>query len=361
MYLSNSSSEKDVAVIINSAANVGANTLAHTAITALNNSASITVVSTNNTHSVTQQVSANASAIKSTSDMELQPASTDASAKGAKRASGQTGPKSLAGKKKIRFNALKQGRYAKSPVLPFEDAKLYDKHSKSVFAALAPTNYIETQMVDEYANALWRIYRHEARSVYEREQILNRLTPQMAAQMLGMADERAHRAPQYLTQLDYKVSKAECQSAQKGLKQYEHLLKNAKGIANFNLVWRQYPELFEALAVWIDSHFSDVPLFNATHQGLSLGWQQHPAKVLECLDKLSDELYYIAHWEEMKPKIRVWMETYYFLQRTEQYRINQDEQLLMKERNYAHTLLDRLARLRKSGILVHSTSLTGGE
>lgn len=73
--------------------------------------------------------------------------------------------------------------------------------------------------------------------------------------------------------------------------------------------------------------------------------------MLESLETLCDELYYVAHWEKIKPAIRVWMESYYFLQRAEQYRINQDEQLLMKERNYAHSLLDRLSRLRKTGVL----------
>ena len=32
---------------------------------------------------------------------------------------GQTGPKSVQGKLNIRFNALKSGIFAKSPVLPF--------------------------------------------------------------------------------------------------------------------------------------------------------------------------------------------------------------------------------------------------
>lgn len=39
-----------------------------------------------------------------------------------KNANGQTGPKSIAGKQRSRFNALKSGRYAKSQLLPFEDA-----------------------------------------------------------------------------------------------------------------------------------------------------------------------------------------------------------------------------------------------
>lgn len=270
---------------------------------------------------------------------------------------GQTGPKSSAGKKAIRFNALKTGQHAKSVLLPFEDEKAYAKHLKEVFSALAPANYIEAQIADEYANALWRILRHETRGAYEREKILERLTPQMAAQMLGITGNRAARAPEYLTQLRYVVSQSERVLAKKGLQEYAHLIEHAKGIQNFNLVWRQYPTLFEALATLIDARQIKPTLFGPTSQGLSMAWQQNPNKILSYLEELADELYYLANWELMRPQIRTWMEAYYFSQRTEQHRINQDEQLLMKERNYAHSLLDRLMRQRKSGFLWNISSV----
>jgi len=274
-----------------------------------------------------------------------------------KKTHGQTGPKSSAGKKAIRFNALKTGRHAKSMLLPFEDKKAYDKHLREVLSALAPANYIEVQIADEYANALWRILRHETRGAYEREKILEHLTPQMAAQMLGISGNRAARAPEYLTQLRYVVSQSERVLAKKGLQEYAHLIAHAKGIQNFNLVWRQYPTLFEALATLIDARQIKPTLFGPTSQGLSMAWQQNPNKILSYLEELADELYYLANWELMRPQIRIWMEAYYFSQRTEQHRINQDEQLLMKERNYAHSLLDRLMRQRKSGFLWNISSV----
>ena len=324
-------------VVSNAVSNVVSNAVSNIASNAVSNlaskAASITISNLATPEPILQE--------KTTSDNQVRP----------RQATGQTGPKSVAGKRKIRFNALKQGRYAKSTLLPFEDEKLYAKHSKEVFAALGPINYIETQLVDEYANAIWRIYRHETRGAYEREQILKRLTPTMAAQMLGIADTKVHKAPEYLIKLAHVIPKTESQQALNAIAQYVHLQKNAKGIANFNLVWRQYSILFEALSVWVDDHGFNTPLFNGSHEGLSLAWQKNPIKVLESLEALCDELYYVAHWEKIKPAIRVWMESYYFLQRAEQYRINQDEQLLMKERNYAHSLLDRLSRLRKTGVL----------
>jgi hypothetical protein len=276
-----------------------------------------------------------------------------------RKAYGQTGPKSIVGKRKIRFNALKTGQFAKSMLLPFEDAKLYARHSKAIFSALAPSNYVETQLVDEYANALWRIQRHETRGAYEREKILERLTPAMAAQMLGITGTRAACAPDYLIQLHHVISLTEMKSARVALNQFGYLMQNAKGIGNFNLVWRQYQELFEALATWVGQHYTKNPLFGATGEGLSMVWQKNPVKLLQCLEQMTNELYYIANWKLIQPQVRVWMESYYFLQRSEQHRINQDEQLLMKERNYAHGLLDRLMRQRKSGLLTEVIILDG--
>lgn len=264
-----------------------------------------------------------------------------------KKANGQTGPKSIAGKRRSRFNALKSGRYAKSQLLPFEDAKQYSRHCKEIYKALDPVNYIEAQLADDYAKYTWRIQRHETRNSYEREKILEKLTPAMAADFIGVTGTRAGNAPEFLVNLSYRIPASERQRAQIALNQYEHLMTNAKGIQNFNLVWRQYKELFEALAIWIDARSSKVPLFSPTGQGLSIAWQQQPAKLLEYLGVVSDELYYIANWDQFRPQIRVWMEAYYFLQRQEQYHLTQDEHLLIKERNYANGVLDRLMRLRK--------------
>lgn len=267
-----------------------------------------------------------------------------------KRSHGQTGPKSLAGKSRSRWNALKDGATAKSSVLPFEDERQYRRHIKATENALRPQNYIEEQLVREYAENLWRITRHENRGAYEREKILTTLTPAMAAQMLGFDEQKIACAPDYLLNLRYRISKHEEQKSVLALSQYHDLMKNAKGIANFNLVWRQYPSLFEALATWVGMQPQLVPIMGATGKGLDLYWQQQPKKLVALLEMFVNHLFYVAHFEQLKPKIRIWMESWFFLQRAEMRRLEQGEQLLIKERNHGQALLDRLMRLRKSGL-----------
>ena len=267
------------------------------------------------------------------------------------KAHGQTGPKSIAGKNRSRWNALKDGATAKSGVLPFEDVRVYQRHIREVEKALEPTNYVEAQLVREYAEGLWRIIRHEKRGSYQREEIFKRLTPVMMAQMLGLDECYWSCAPDYLMDLKYNITQREEARAKRALSQYAHLQSNAKGIANFNMVWRQYPDLFEALSEWlITKNPGSTPIFTNTGKDLNLPWQQNPQKLTQLLEKFSNYLYYVAHFEGFKPDIRVWLESWFFLQRTEMRKLEYDDQLLLKERNHTHSMLDKLIRFRKSNL-----------
>ena len=266
-----------------------------------------------------------------------------------RKAHGQTGPKSLAGKNKARWNALKDGSTAKSSVLPFEDERLYQRHIAEVEKALQPTNYVEVQMVREYAEGLWRIVRHEKRGAYERQFILERITPAQVASMLGLDERYIKSAPDYLTDLKYKILKKEQAIAKEAFAQYQHLLANAKGIPNFNMVWHQYRLLFEELAIWVRQNYPDyLPILSGNRQALNLPYQQNPKKILEFIEAFSNCLFFMMHFEEFKPAIRVWMESWFFLQRSEMRQLEADDQLLMKERNYTYAMLDKLLRFRKT-------------
>lgn len=272
-----------------------------------------------------------------------------------KKAHSQTGPRSLAGKNRSRWNALKDGASARSSVLPFEDERLYKRHIKEVEGALQPANYVEVQLVREYAEGLWRIARHENRGACAREKILEQITPAMVAQILRLGERYVASAPYYLTDLKYKISARETADAKRALALYHHLLDNVKGIANFNLVWTQFKVLFEAADAWVQAQRTKTtPILNSLRSGLNIAWQQKPELFLEVLDRFSIHLYYVAHFEEFKPEIRIWMEAWYFGQKMEMRHIEHDEQLLLKERNHVYGILDKIARLRKANLYLES-------
>ncbi len=260
----------------------------------------------------------------------------------------QTGPKTERGKSHSRWNALSHGRYAKSAVLPFEDESLYKKHIRETRIALEPQNHVEEQIVDAYANALWRIQRQENYTAYQRDQILEQLTPAMMANMLGLSAEYCAQAPKYLVNLKYKIPKQQELLANMALEQYDRLMENAAGIANFNLVWRQFPDLFNALSAYIDREDTTTPLFTSSGKDLTLAWQQHPKEIVVRLEKLVIELFYMANHTQFKPQIRLLMEAWYFAQKSELQRIERDDAALVKERKHASNLLDKLIQLRKA-------------
>ena len=266
-----------------------------------------------------------------------------------RKAHGQTGPKSVAGKNRSRWNALKDGATAKSMVLPFEDQRLYQQHIREVEKALVPANYVEAQIVREYAEGLWRIIRHEKRGTYERERILDTIEPKMVANMLNLEDRYVQAAPHYLVDLKHRIPKKTQAIAHEVLEQYQHLQKNAKGIANFNMVFKQYELLFRTLDQWVKSNdFNLTDIVGSTNVGLNLPWQQHPQKLLELIETFEKAMYFAAYFESFKPAIRVWMESWFFLQKIEMRHLEALDQLLVKERNQTYSMLDKLMRFRKS-------------
>ena len=66
-----------------------------------------------------------------------------------------TGPTSLAGKSVSRFNGLKSGLYAKSLVLPGEDAAELEALAESSRRTYEPIGQAETDLVDQLIESTW--------------------------------------------------------------------------------------------------------------------------------------------------------------------------------------------------------------
>jgi hypothetical protein len=87
-----------------------------------------------------------------------------------KNAQKSTGPRTPEGKSKVRFNALKDGATAKSPVIPGEDPAEFQARIDTWTQDLAPTNSAERYLVEHAARASWQLDRldraHAARLAY---------------------------------------------------------------------------------------------------------------------------------------------------------------------------------------------------
>jgi hypothetical protein len=261
---------------------------------------------------------------------------------------GQTGPKSIPGKKNSSMNALKTGLFAKSTILPFEDEAHYKKHTKQVLISLSPENAIEQAIAQQIADSLWRGARLELRSTMNREEVFTQLTPQALAGFLGIEGKRQARAPDYLVTPNHQIPPKALGIPKKCLQQFDHLVKNVKGVANYEAVWRQYPELFTELHYWLEDEEDMLDLFMSDFKGLNVAWQQRPRLIEEHLEVFNDHCWYLVHFEELRPQIRTWMASWYFLQARESHNITHADDLLVKERRHCQSLLEMYFKMRKS-------------
>jgi hypothetical protein len=72
-----------------------------------------------------------------------------------------TGPRTPEGKDRAKFNALKHGMDARTPVLPGEDAEAYRARSAAWMAEFQPGNAFEQFLVEQAARVSWQIERAE--------------------------------------------------------------------------------------------------------------------------------------------------------------------------------------------------------
>jgi hypothetical protein len=259
---------------------------------------------------------------------------------------GQTGPKSIAGKRKSSMNALKSGMFARTPVLPFEDDAQYRRHVKSVIASLAPEDAVQVNLAQQIADSMWRGQRQEYRAALQRDDVFKALTPTIMAEFLGLKGIFAKHPPRFLVTPNLKVSRKDAQEHKRLHGQHEHLVANAKGIANYNMVWRQYPDFFVYLEQWMSS--INPPLFMANRQGLDIHWQNHPRKLEGYIEEYGAHCWYLANFDGLRNQIRNWMGIWFFLKGRESEKIERFDDRMLQERRTCQGLLDCFFRMRKS-------------
>jgi hypothetical protein len=68
---------------------------------------------------------------------------------------GHTGPKSARGKANSALNSVKHGGYAKTKILPFEDAGERKRLERELYRAYDPKDAIEEDFVDRLVDHYW--------------------------------------------------------------------------------------------------------------------------------------------------------------------------------------------------------------
>jgi len=260
---------------------------------------------------------------------------------------GQTGPRSIKGKAISSMNALKSGAYAKTKVLPHEDADERKKLEREMYKALKPKGSVEESLVDQMIDSLWTSERFKLRLVLRQSNIFSQLMPSTLAELIEAPIDYCSFAPDYLKETNTRFSKADIALASQRYKQYEHLCKHSKGIQNYQMVFASYKDLFQGAHEFIGGSYQQA-LIMETGAGLGIAWQQNPRKLEEVLLKYAASLWYMIHFDELRPHIRHATATWFFLDRQTRKESDYQDDMVNRELNRYKTLLDTFMKFRKS-------------
>lgn len=259
---------------------------------------------------------------------------------------GRTGPKSLAGKAKSSLNAVKHGGYAKTKILPFEDASEYRRLERELYKSLKPSNALEESLVDQMVQSLWVTERFKLRLAERQDSIFRQLTPAALAELIEVDDCYRSYAPAYLKEPNTRFMKKDLKVPAKRYQLCLHLILNSSGIQNYQMVFGRYQDLFQGMDEYFgDKHGSRIML--STGSGIDLFWQGNARKLEQLVLEYAAHLYYMIHFDQLRPKIRYWMSAWFFLHRRDQHESDYQDDLVIKELNRFKSLLDSFLKLRR--------------
>ncbi len=272
---------------------------------------------------------------------------------------GREGRRQLRYKSDSSLNAVKHGAYAKTKVLPHEDAKERERLTRNMYKDLKPKGVVEENLVDQMIDCLWTAERFKLRLAMRQENIFAQLTPTALAQMIEVPEMFQPYAPDYLKDPNTRFSKKELVLPKQEYNMYIHLHENTKGIANYQTVFHIYKPLFEGLDYYIGDSYGS-PLILSTGAGLEIAWQNAPKKLEEVLLEYAASLWYMIKFDELRPEIRHAMATWFFLDRVSQRNSDYQDDLVIKELNRYKSLLDGLMKFRKIEYDYRSLSIKSG-
>lgn len=262
---------------------------------------------------------------------------------------GREGRRKLRYKSNSSLNAVKHGSYSKTEILPHEDATERRRLAREIYKALQPQGAVEESIADQMINCLWSSERFKFRVAMKQENIFAQLTPTALAELIGVHEEYRQYAPDYLKEPNTKFPKKDLKLPLQRYRLYLDLCKNSKGIANYQTVFTRYQVLFEGVHDFIGNSYG-TPFLLVTGAGLEMAWQQRPQKVEEVLLEYAASLWYMIKFDDLRPHIRHWMASWFFLDRVSAKDSDYQDDMVIKELNRYKSLLDTFMKFRKTHV-----------
>ncbi len=195
---------------------------------------------------------------------------------------------------------------------------------------MGPQDAIEQDLVDRMVDSYWAREHFMLRLAMKQEGIFKQLTPLALAQLINTPQAYESFALDYLKEHNTKFTQKELQPLRHQYADYQHLIKNSKGIQNYQMVFGAFKNLFNSLHDYVGLSYK-VPLLSRDRNGIHIAWQQQPKKVEEVLLEYAAHLYYKINFDNLRPAIRVAMSSWFFLQRIERRESDLQDEMVLKE------------------------------
>ena len=105
------------------------------------------------------------------------------------------------------YNAVTHGLYAKEALLPFENRRQYLRFCREFAKSLHPEDEVQAHLARDIAEDAWKISRIDRTINAMQDEIYDRLTPLMVAQIAQVPTELQQFAPDWLADMNYKIAR----------------------------------------------------------------------------------------------------------------------------------------------------------
>lgn len=260
-----------------------------------------------------------------------------------------------------RYNALKHGLYAQEVCLPFEDRRKYLRFRREYMRSLDPQGQVQEYQAGQLADQAWIFKRLNQSLLARQKKIYDRLQPKDLATVLNIPDEVKEAPPDWITDMNHRIPRAQANFARKVCVQYQDCLENFSKVPNLGVVCNRYPELFESASQYAIS-LGNPDIISPVTGKMAAIWQvpDNQQALWNSLKATYIKAYYQAHWKLLQASLQVWVESWYFIQESQDSWVQREKALAIKahqdfrKQQQAYQALkkeERLSRLTPSAVL----------
>ena len=223
------------------------------------------------------------------------------------RNKGQTGPKSMPGKKRSSMNALKHGAYSQAVVMPSENKNDYERKVRAYQRSLKVSSELGKDLARLTVDHYWVAHRMKTQLAIAQKKNYLPVNPIDFAKYLGIPNSLAQKAPSFLVNPSYEVPSDVRDHALKMCEQITLLKFQLPYDGSYEEFCAAYPELKSVLDDYLEAHELAPLLGDDYIEESGWAWNQDALSVWN-LDAIYPRYFYEVNFDLYKDRLRIYIE-----------------------------------------------------